>query len=67
MAEKKRVLVIGGNRYFGKRLVSHLLERGDDVTLLNRGNLDDGFGDRVRRIKMDRVMLQPGHPLLGEQ
>jgi nucleoside-diphosphate-sugar epimerase len=67
MGEKRRVLVIGGNRYFGRRLVAHLLERGDDVTLLNRGQLDDGFGARVRRIKLDRALLQPGHPLLGDQ
>ncbi len=43
-----------------------LLERGDDVTVLNRGNLKDEFGDRVRRIRMDRALLQPGHPALGD-
>src|SRR6185437_5900703 len=50
-----RTLVIGGNRYFGKLLVEELIARGFDVTLLNRGNLNDGFGDEVKRIKCDRA------------
>lgn len=49
-----KTLVIGGNRFFGKRLVQLLLDAKHDVTLLNRGNLDDGFGSRVSRIKMNR-------------
>ncbi|MFD9395105.1 NAD-dependent epimerase/dehydratase family protein [Streptomyces sp. NPDC060000] len=37
--EKAReVLVIGGNRYFGKRLIARLLAAGDRVTVLNRGS-----------------------------
>ncbi|WP_369233169.1 NAD-dependent epimerase/dehydratase family protein [Streptomyces sp. R21] len=32
------VLVIGGNRYFGKRLITRLLAAGDRVTVLNRGS-----------------------------
>ncbi|MFE2586734.1 NAD-dependent epimerase/dehydratase family protein [Streptomyces sp. NPDC059378] len=32
------VLVIGGNRYFGKRLIDRLLAAGDRVTVLNRGS-----------------------------
>ncbi|WHM36516.1 NAD-dependent epimerase/dehydratase family protein [Streptomyces sp. BPTC-684] len=39
MAEKTRnVLVIGGNRYFGKRLIARLVTAGDRVTVLNRGS-----------------------------
>lgn len=34
----REVLVIGGNRYFGKRLVARLLAAGDRVTVLNRGS-----------------------------
>ncbi len=49
-----RALVIGGNRFFGKRLARLLLERRDSVTLLNRGSLDDGFGAAVERIRCDR-------------
>jgi nucleoside-diphosphate-sugar epimerase len=48
------VLVIGGNRFFGKKLVRKLLENKHQVTLLNRQNLDDGFGTQVQRIKCDR-------------
>lgn len=50
----KKVLVLGGNHYFGIKLVQLLLKAGHDVTLLNRGNRDDGFGDKVKRIKCDR-------------
>lgn len=32
-----KALVIGGNRYFGKRLVENLVKEGHDVTILNRG------------------------------
>ncbi|MFG2229347.1 reductase [Streptomyces sp. NPDC048723] len=34
----KRILVIGGSRYFGKTLVSRAREAGDEVTVLNRGS-----------------------------
>ncbi|MFT5085488.1 MAG: nucleoside-diphosphate-sugar epimerase, partial [Lentisphaeria bacterium] len=48
------VLIIGGNRFVGKLLASKLLAQGHHLTLLNRGNLDDGFGNRVERINCDR-------------
>ncbi|MDX6361546.1 MAG: hypothetical protein QOC85_549 [Streptomyces sp.] len=32
------VCVIGGNRYFGKRLTARLLAAGDRVTVINRGS-----------------------------
>ncbi|MEU7006988.1 NAD-dependent epimerase/dehydratase family protein [Streptomyces sp. NPDC046332] len=34
------ILIIGGNRYIGKRLTSRLLESGHGVTILNRGSSD---------------------------
>ncbi|MEV0975810.1 NAD-dependent epimerase/dehydratase family protein [Streptomyces sp. NPDC049915] len=34
----REVLVVGGNRYFGKRLIGRLLAAGDRVTVLNRGS-----------------------------
>ncbi|MFF5182170.1 NAD-dependent epimerase/dehydratase family protein [Streptomyces sp. NPDC000345] len=37
-ATPREVLVIGGNRYAGKRLVGRLLAAGDRVTVLNRGS-----------------------------
>ncbi len=48
------ILIIGGNRFFGKRLAADLLEEGHEVTLLNRGNQDDGFGQKLNRIQCDR-------------
>ncbi|MDL5203884.1 NAD-dependent epimerase/dehydratase family protein [Streptomyces sp. ALI-76-A] len=38
MEKAREVLVIGGNRYVGKRLVTRLLAAGDRVTVLNRGS-----------------------------
>jgi nucleoside-diphosphate-sugar epimerase len=38
MEKAREVLVIGGNRYVGKRLVERLLAAGDRVTVLNRGS-----------------------------
>lgn len=49
-----RALILGGNRFFGKRLARLLLEAGDHVTLLNRGHADDGFGGAVHRLRADR-------------
>ncbi|MFC0846028.1 NAD-dependent epimerase/dehydratase family protein [Streptomyces noboritoensis] len=37
-ATPRNVLVIGGNRYFGKRLIARLVTAGDRVTVLNRGS-----------------------------
>ncbi|MET8855855.1 NAD-dependent epimerase/dehydratase family protein [Streptomyces sp. NPDC004579] len=34
----REICVIGGNRYFGKRLISRLLAAGDRVTVVNRGS-----------------------------
>lgn len=48
-----RILIIGGNRFFGKRL-AQTLSKDHDLTLLNRGNLDDGLGSNVVRLQCDR-------------
>lgn len=47
-------LLIGGNRFLGVELTLKLLARGHAVTLLNRGNLVDPFGARVKRLTADR-------------
>lgn len=57
-----KILVIGGNRFFGKKVVRHLVDGGHNVTLLNRQNLNDGLHDspnksgrgRITRIRADR-------------
>ncbi|MEK4329728.1 NAD-dependent epimerase/dehydratase family protein [Paenibacillus sp. FSL R7-0312] len=52
----KKVLVLGGTRFFGKRLVELLLQNGDSqVTILTRGVTEDDFGDRVTRLAVDRT------------
>ncbi|WP_233277371.1 Rossmann-fold NAD(P)-binding domain-containing protein [Paenibacillus durus] len=48
--------MLGGTRFFGKRLVERLLEDADnDVTIVTRGNAADPFGERIHRIHMDRT------------
>jgi nucleoside-diphosphate-sugar epimerase len=49
-----KVLVLGGTRFIGRRLVERLLAAGHRVTLLNRGRKLDPFGSRVSRVKGDR-------------
>jgi nucleoside-diphosphate-sugar epimerase len=51
----RNILVLGGTRFFGKRLVERLLEeRNCEVTIVTRGVTADSFGSRVRRIQADR-------------
>lgn len=49
-----RVLVFGGTRFLGRAVVERLLERGHDVTLLNRGQSGAGLFPGVPRITLDR-------------
>ena len=51
----KKVLVLGGTRFFGIHMVNALLEDGHDVTIATRGNASDSFGDRVKRLKVERT------------
>lgn len=48
-----RVLVIGGTLFIGRTLVDELLERGDEVVIMHRGN-GTPFGERVGEIRCDR-------------
>ncbi|OKJ56958.1 reductase [Streptomyces sp. CB02009] len=48
----KDVLVIGGNRYFGKRLIALLRESGHRVTILNRGS--SAAPDGIEQLVADR-------------
>ncbi len=54
MMKLKKVLVLGGTRFFGKRLVEALLQDGHDVTIATRGITEDSFGSRVNRLIVDR-------------
>ncbi|WJH35633.1 NAD-dependent epimerase/dehydratase family protein [Paenibacillus sp. CC-CFT747] len=50
------VLVLGGTKFFGKRLVNKLAARGHEVTVATRGrSLAEGLDHRVRRVTVDRT------------
>ena len=49
------VLLLGGTRFFGKRIVERLLDAGHHVTLYTRGNSRPSFWDRVDHILGDRT------------
>lgn len=50
-----KILVIGGTRFFGIHMVNELLENGHDVTIATRGNASDQYGNRVKRIILERT------------
>lgn len=49
------ILVLGGTRFFGKKLVERLLQAGHDVTIATRGQAGNPFGDRVKHLQFDRT------------
>jgi nucleoside-diphosphate-sugar epimerase len=54
MDDYMKVLVIGGNRFFGKKLVHLLSGAGHDVTVANRGSKPKIFSSPVKTIVVDR-------------
>ncbi len=50
-----KILVIGGTRFFGIHMVNELLAKGHDVTIATRGKVSDEYGDRVKRITIERT------------
>lgn len=61
-----KILVLGGTRYFGKRLVRQLLQQGHEVWILSRGQVDDGFGPYVHRLLADRNDVPAVQKALGD-
>jgi Nucleoside-diphosphate-sugar epimerases len=53
-ATLKKVLVLGGTRFFGKRLVHLLIESGADVTVATRGLTEVDLPPQVKRLVVDR-------------
>ncbi len=49
-----KILVLGGTRFFGIHMVNALIESGHDVTIATRGISKDPFGDKVKRLTLDR-------------
>lgn len=60
-----KILVIGGTRFFGIHTVNALLERGHDVTIATRWNTPDSYGDKVKRICVERTDVQSLKEQLG--
>ncbi len=52
--EMKKILVLGGTRFFGRKLVEQLLEEGHQVTIVTRGQLANPFGEHVQHMIVDR-------------
>lgn len=50
----KKILVIGGTRFFGIPMVKELLANGHEVTIATRGKTIDPFGSSVERLVVDR-------------
>lgn len=50
----KTILVLGGTRFFGRKLVELLIEDGHNVVILTRGQSGNPFGDKVEHIIADR-------------
>jgi nucleoside-diphosphate-sugar epimerase len=50
----QKVLVLGGTKYFGKKLVQLLLDKGIQVTIATRGKEADEFGEMIERLIIDR-------------
>lgn len=50
----KNILVFGGTRFFGRKLVELLLEEGHNVSIITRGVSGNPFGDQVEHIIADR-------------
>ncbi|OEH93630.1 NAD-dependent epimerase/dehydratase family protein [Bacillus solimangrovi] len=63
----KKILVLGGTRFFGKKLVELLIKNGEDVTIATRGKTNDPFQDTVKRLVIDREDYQSLKLVAGSQ
>ncbi len=50
-----KVLVIGGTSFFGLRIAEKLVERGDEVSILSRGQSRPAILDEVTHVRGDRT------------
>lgn len=57
----KKMLVFGGTRFFGQKVVHHFLDLGYDITIATRGHSSDDLGQSVKRVIIDRS--DPNHPV----
>lgn len=59
------VLVLGGTRFFGKKLVEILVKEGHDVTIATRGNSPHPFGSCIKQIVVDRTSKEQLQEAVG--
>lgn len=62
-----KVLVIGGTRFVGLRIVRVLAEQGHNITLLNRGKTKADLPSGVKRLTVDRRNLDEVGQVLESQ
>lgn len=61
----RKILVLGGTRFFGKRLVKQLLEDGDSLTVASRNPARGQYGPEVRTLIVDRESPQSLEAAIG--
>jgi 2'-hydroxyisoflavone reductase len=49
-----KLLVLGGTKFLGRAVVESPLERGDEVTMFNRGLTDPELFPEVEKLRGDR-------------
>lgn len=61
------ILIIGGTRFFGKRLVMKLLQDGQTVFVMTRGKLPEEFEGKVTHLQCDRTNKKAVQTAVGNQ
>ena len=54
----KNILVLGGTRFFGRKLVELLIADGHHVSIMTRGQSGNPFGDKVEHLIADRTIKE---------
>lgn len=63
----KKVLVLGGTRFFGRKLVELLVEEGHKVTIATRGKSPNPFGEKVEHVTVDRMKKEQLEQLMANR
>lgn len=50
----RNILVLGGTRFFGRKLVEQYIKEGNQVVIITRGQAGNPFGDKVEHLIADR-------------
>lgn len=63
----KKALILGGTRFFGRTIVTNLLDQGYLVMIATRGRAPDSFGQSVARVTIERNDLESMRKAFGKQ